>query len=225
MGVLLSSGWNDYDECVRTMQGGSVVLKLPKVTLYFTHLVTYIAKQVSLWLPLLYKAEHCVSLCRKMMLLWYEEGFRVIILTSNLIRADWYQKTQGWVSVGEGIVTEAAHINPSSTASGTNQILQTWETTVASCCFQLPTEYTFSSGCGWAPCFHGYQRAAMRVRGSLRPSSRETCWNTWRRTVRQSSRCGSGESESTTCRRPGKREACAAKWWRVVGDYNIRINF
>lgn len=36
-----------------------------------------------------------VSLCRKMMLLWYEEGFRVIILTSNLIRADWYQKTQG----------------------------------------------------------------------------------------------------------------------------------
>uniref|UniRef100_A0AAQ5XXF3 Tyrosyl-DNA phosphodiesterase 1 n=1 Tax=Amphiprion ocellaris TaxID=80972 RepID=A0AAQ5XXF3_AMPOC len=41
----------------------------------------------------------CVSLCRKMMLLWYEEGFRVIILTSNLIRADWYQKTQGmWMS-------------------------------------------------------------------------------------------------------------------------------
>lgn len=33
--------------------------------------------------------------CRKMMLLWYDEGFRVIILTSNLIRADWYQKTQG----------------------------------------------------------------------------------------------------------------------------------
>lgn len=31
------------------------------------------------------------------MLLWYEEGFRVIILTSNLIRADWYQKTQGYV--------------------------------------------------------------------------------------------------------------------------------
>ncbi|XP_058484791.1 tyrosyl-DNA phosphodiesterase 1 [Solea solea] len=35
----------------------------------------------------------------KMMLLWYEEGFRVIITTSNLIRADWYQKTQGmWMS-------------------------------------------------------------------------------------------------------------------------------
>uniref|UniRef100_A0A668AIF0 Tyrosyl-DNA phosphodiesterase 1 n=1 Tax=Myripristis murdjan TaxID=586833 RepID=A0A668AIF0_9TELE len=35
----------------------------------------------------------------KMMLLWYEEGFRVIINTSNLIRADWYQKTQGmWMS-------------------------------------------------------------------------------------------------------------------------------
>ncbi|TRY59029.1 hypothetical protein DNTS_022947 [Danionella cerebrum] len=34
-----------------------------------------------------------------MMLLWYEEGFRVVILTSNLIRADWYQKTQGmWMS-------------------------------------------------------------------------------------------------------------------------------
>lgn len=40
----------------------------------------------------------CVSECRKMMLLWYEEGFRVIILTSNMIRADWYQKTQGWVT-------------------------------------------------------------------------------------------------------------------------------
>lgn len=36
-----------------------------------------------------------LCLCRKMMLLWYEEGFRVIVLTSNLIRADWYQKTQG----------------------------------------------------------------------------------------------------------------------------------
>uniref|UniRef100_A0A6Q2XG33 Tyrosyl-DNA phosphodiesterase 1 n=1 Tax=Esox lucius TaxID=8010 RepID=A0A6Q2XG33_ESOLU len=35
----------------------------------------------------------------KMMLLWYEEGFRVVILTSNMIRADWYQKTQGlWMS-------------------------------------------------------------------------------------------------------------------------------
>uniref|UniRef100_A0A8C9RJN6 Tyrosyl-DNA phosphodiesterase 1 n=1 Tax=Scleropages formosus TaxID=113540 RepID=A0A8C9RJN6_SCLFO len=35
----------------------------------------------------------------KMMLLWYEEGFRVVILTSNLIPADWYQKTQGlWLS-------------------------------------------------------------------------------------------------------------------------------
>ncbi|KAJ0056274.1 hypothetical protein NL108_004559, partial [Boleophthalmus pectinirostris] len=35
----------------------------------------------------------------KMMLLWYEEGFRIIILTSNMIRADWYQKTQGmWMS-------------------------------------------------------------------------------------------------------------------------------
>lgn len=36
---------------------------------------------------------------RKMMLLWYEEGFRVVITTSNLIRVDWYQKTQGlWLS-------------------------------------------------------------------------------------------------------------------------------
>ncbi|XP_012692140.1 tyrosyl-DNA phosphodiesterase 1 isoform X2 [Clupea harengus] len=35
----------------------------------------------------------------KMMLLWYVEGFRVVILTSNMIRADWYQKTQGmWMS-------------------------------------------------------------------------------------------------------------------------------
>uniref|UniRef100_A0A672SJT0 Tyrosyl-DNA phosphodiesterase 1 n=1 Tax=Sinocyclocheilus grahami TaxID=75366 RepID=A0A672SJT0_SINGR len=40
-----------------------------------------------------------VAFCRKMMLLWYEEGLRVIILASNLIRADWYQKTQGmWMS-------------------------------------------------------------------------------------------------------------------------------
>ncbi|KAK6304785.1 hypothetical protein J4Q44_G00253710 [Coregonus suidteri] len=36
---------------------------------------------------------------RKMMFLWFEEGFRVVILTSNMIRADWYQKTQRlWVS-------------------------------------------------------------------------------------------------------------------------------
>ncbi|XP_072895465.1 tyrosyl-DNA phosphodiesterase 1 [Hemitrygon akajei] len=35
----------------------------------------------------------------KMMLLLYEEGFRVVIHTSNLIHDDWYQKTQGiWVS-------------------------------------------------------------------------------------------------------------------------------
>ncbi|XP_033962196.1 tyrosyl-DNA phosphodiesterase 1 [Pseudochaenichthys georgianus] len=35
----------------------------------------------------------------KMMLLCYEEGFRVVITTSNLIRADWYQKSQGmWMS-------------------------------------------------------------------------------------------------------------------------------
>uniref|UniRef100_A0A3B3S983 Tyrosyl-DNA phosphodiesterase 1 n=1 Tax=Paramormyrops kingsleyae TaxID=1676925 RepID=A0A3B3S983_9TELE len=35
----------------------------------------------------------------KMMLLWYEEGFRVVILTSNMIPHDWYQKTQGlWLS-------------------------------------------------------------------------------------------------------------------------------
>ncbi|XP_044292119.1 tyrosyl-DNA phosphodiesterase 1 [Varanus komodoensis] len=35
----------------------------------------------------------------KMMLLQYEEGFRVVIHTSNLIEDDWYQKTQGiWLS-------------------------------------------------------------------------------------------------------------------------------
>lgn len=37
----------------------------------------------------------CVS--RKMMLLHYEEGLRVVIHTSNLIHEDWHQKTQGWV--------------------------------------------------------------------------------------------------------------------------------
>ncbi|XP_061467908.1 tyrosyl-DNA phosphodiesterase 1 [Rhineura floridana] len=35
----------------------------------------------------------------KMMLLYYEEGLRVVIHTSNLIDDDWYQKTQGiWLS-------------------------------------------------------------------------------------------------------------------------------
>ncbi|XP_078090619.1 tyrosyl-DNA phosphodiesterase 1 [Mustelus asterias] len=35
----------------------------------------------------------------KMMLLLYEEGFRVVIHTSNLIHDDWHQKTQGiWLS-------------------------------------------------------------------------------------------------------------------------------
>lgn len=31
------------------------------------------------------------------MLLLYEEGLRVVIHTSNLIREDWHQKTQGFV--------------------------------------------------------------------------------------------------------------------------------
>lgn len=31
------------------------------------------------------------------MLLLYEEGLRVVIHTSNLIHADWHQKTQGFV--------------------------------------------------------------------------------------------------------------------------------
>ncbi|XP_033706628.1 tyrosyl-DNA phosphodiesterase 1 isoform X5 [Tursiops truncatus] len=33
----------------------------------------------------------------KMMLLLYEEGLRVVIHTSNLIHADWHQKTQGFI--------------------------------------------------------------------------------------------------------------------------------
>ena len=33
--------------------------------------------------------------CRKMMILLYEEGLRVVIHTSNLVEKDWYQKTQG----------------------------------------------------------------------------------------------------------------------------------
>lgn len=32
------------------------------------------------------------------MLLLYEEGLRVVIHTSNLIREDWHQKTQGCVA-------------------------------------------------------------------------------------------------------------------------------
>uniref|UniRef100_A0A670HNN9 Tyrosyl-DNA phosphodiesterase 1 n=1 Tax=Podarcis muralis TaxID=64176 RepID=A0A670HNN9_PODMU len=40
-----------------------------------------------------------LDLFRKMMLLHYEEGLRVVIHTSNLIDDDWYQKTQGiWLS-------------------------------------------------------------------------------------------------------------------------------
>ena len=31
----------------------------------------------------------------KMMLLYYEEGLRVVIHTANLIKKDWDQKTQG----------------------------------------------------------------------------------------------------------------------------------
>uniref|UniRef100_A0A2K6L057 Tyrosyl-DNA phosphodiesterase 1 n=2 Tax=Rhinopithecus TaxID=542827 RepID=A0A2K6L057_RHIBE len=34
----------------------------------------------------------------KMMLLLYEEGLRVVIHTSNLIHADWHQKTQGFIA-------------------------------------------------------------------------------------------------------------------------------
>ena len=34
-------------------------------------------------------------LCRKMMLLLYDCGMRVVIHTANLVSNDWYQKTQG----------------------------------------------------------------------------------------------------------------------------------
>jgi Tyrosyl-DNA phosphodiesterase len=41
----------------------------------------------------------CVlACCRKMMLLLYDEGLRVVIHTANLIEGDWDQKTQGCVS-------------------------------------------------------------------------------------------------------------------------------
>jgi len=35
-------------------------------------------------------------LARKMMLLLYEAGLRVVIHTSNIIHNDWHQKTQGY---------------------------------------------------------------------------------------------------------------------------------
>lgn len=58
-------------------------------------------------------------------------------------------------------------------------------------------------GCGWAPCFHGYQRAAVRAQVSRLPSLRGTCWSTWHHTERLNSSSGSNESRSTTCLRPG----------------------
>lgn len=43
------------------------------------------------------------------MLLLYEEGLRVVIHTSNLIREDWHQKTQGFVgSVGSMLAAPCA---------------------------------------------------------------------------------------------------------------------
>lgn len=54
----------------------------------------------------------------KMMLLLYEEGLRVVIHTSNLIREDWHQKTQGmWVSP---LYPRMAHGTPTSGESTTH---------------------------------------------------------------------------------------------------------
>ncbi|XP_058423515.1 tyrosyl-DNA phosphodiesterase 1 isoform X1 [Diceros bicornis minor] len=52
----------------------------------------------------------------KMMLLLYEEGLRVVIHTSNLIHADWHQKTQGiWVSPLYPRIVHGTHSSGEST--------------------------------------------------------------------------------------------------------------
>ncbi|XP_004394521.1 PREDICTED: tyrosyl-DNA phosphodiesterase 1 [Odobenus rosmarus divergens] len=52
----------------------------------------------------------------KMMFLLYEEGLRVVIHTSNLIRADWHQKTQGiWLSPLYPRITHGTHTSGEST--------------------------------------------------------------------------------------------------------------
>lgn len=127
-----------------------------------------------------FKSNHFyICVYRKMMLLWYEEGFRVIVLTSNLIRADWYQKTQGWF-----------WLTPSEDHH---------------CCYGTVSKFTPpKQGCGWVLCFHVYRKAAVQVQVSLQPTLRGTFWSICPRTVRQSLRSGSSESKSTTCQRPGK---------------------
>lgn len=52
----------------------------------------------------------------KMMLLLYEEGLRVVIHTSNLIHADWHQKTQGiWLSPLYPRIVHGTHRSGEST--------------------------------------------------------------------------------------------------------------
>ncbi|XP_011939056.1 PREDICTED: tyrosyl-DNA phosphodiesterase 1 isoform X2 [Cercocebus atys] len=52
----------------------------------------------------------------KMMLLLYEEGLRVVIHTSNLIHADWHQKTQGiWLSPLYPRIVDETHKSGEST--------------------------------------------------------------------------------------------------------------
>lgn len=65
--------------------------------------------------------------------------------------------------------------------------------------------------CGWALCFHAYQRAAVQVQGSRLRSSRGTCWSTWQPTVRQSLRSGFSGSRSMTSQRPGEER----ELWKV----------
>ncbi|XP_076777540.1 tyrosyl-DNA phosphodiesterase 1 isoform X2 [Arvicanthis niloticus] len=51
----------------------------------------------------------------KMMLLLYEEGLRVVIHTSNLIREDWHQKTQGiWLSPLYPRIDQGSHTSGES---------------------------------------------------------------------------------------------------------------
>uniref|UniRef100_A0A8C4MZR4 Tyrosyl-DNA phosphodiesterase 1 n=1 Tax=Equus asinus TaxID=9793 RepID=A0A8C4MZR4_EQUAS len=52
----------------------------------------------------------------KMMLLLYEEGLRVVIHTSNLLHADWHQKTQGiWLSPLYPRIVHGTHSSGEST--------------------------------------------------------------------------------------------------------------
>ncbi len=69
------------------------------------------------------------------------------------------------------------------------------------------------TGCGWVLCTPGYRREVREQRGSLPPTSKATCWNTWKHTGLQSLLSGLTASNSMICQKQGEN---LNKWRAII---------